>query len=536
MDPHSGYYAQLKTSGQACQHRGPDATREELLWKNQVHFTFHRLAIVDRRSCGMQPFHYNIDGYNGVSMCNGEIYNHVVLRDRYGFQLQSDSDSEIIMPLLQAVGPAQACRMMDGVFAFVALDLEKGRVTVGRDPFGVRSLYYSQDSAGNLAIASEMKSLTPIGGTISSFPPGTYKQFRHTSNPSGKEGGRWREIASERYYPYYYHSLPPSLCDRPTVVGNIRSLLENAVRKRLMGDRPLGCLLSGGLDSSIIAALLTQQLRQAGNSEPLQTFSIGFEASPDLIHARLVADHIGSRHHEYVVTEDMLFDAIPHTIQQIESYDITTVRAATPMYELCRYIKRETEATVIFSGEGSDEASGSYLYFHNAPDEQQFQRECERLLRDMHMFDVLRCDKSSAGAGLEVRVPFLDQDFLHYYMSIPPVMKQPAPNPYGVSMEKPLLREAFSDLLPIEVVWRAKDGMSDGISSVQRPWYEVINSRISMRRAGSQPREADYFRQLFCEYYPGRETILPYYWLPRWSGATLEPSGRCVEKKNISKI
>jgi len=321
------------------------------------------------------------------------------------------------------------------------------------------------------------------------------------------------------------------------IMDNIYTSLRNAVAKRLMSDKPIGCLLSGGFDSSIVAALLSEHF--TGDNK-LKTFSIGLEGSPDLKYARMVADFIHSDHHEVVVSEEEMLGAIEEDIIQIESYDTTTVRASTPMYLLSKYIKQNTDVTVIYSGEGSDEASGSYLYFHNAPDALTFKAETVRLMQDLSYFDVLRCDKSIAGAGLEVRVPFLDKDFLEMYMNVAPEKKMP--KTYG--MEKYLLRKAFEkyNLLPKEVLWRIKEGMSDGVSSQTRGWYQIIqehteslytDEEFTTRSASYQfnpPmfKEALWFRDLFSKHYKGRDHTIPYYWLPKWSGNLVEPSARAL--------
>jgi asparagine synthase (glutamine-hydrolysing) len=262
------------------------------------------------------------------------------------------------------------------------------------------------------------------------------------------------------------------------------------------------------------------------------------KGSVDLIAARRVADYLGTDHTEVILTETEMFTAIPDTVYQIESYDTTTVRASTPMFLLCKWIKQHTDITVIFSGEGSDEASGSYQYFHGAPNPAAFQGEIERLMADLSYFDVLRCDKCSAGAGLEVRVPFLDRDFLQYYCQINPALKIPGRGVGRQRMEKRLLRLACQDLLPDDIAWRSKEGMSDGVSTMEKPWYSVIQDRVSQLHPTSdstdeatgfnppQFPEAAYYRSIFNQHYQGRDTTIPYYWLPRWSGNTKDPSAR----------
>lgn len=500
------------------QHRGPDMTRYEYLFEKTGLMGFHRLSINDQTEKGMQPFKVK----SSVSICNGEIYNHEDLKKRYECSVQSNSDCEIIIPLINKIGIMKACKELDGVFAFVVVQ-ENGDVIVARDPFGVRSLYTGINHSGDLCVASEMKSIPP-DFHVKPFPPGTYSVYR-------KMNDKYSESVCERYFGYHYVNTVAD--KRETTVQNIRYLLESAVEKRLMSDRSIGCLLSGGLDSSIIASVLCRMYQTS--ERRLKTFSVGLKGSVDLQYAQKVAKYLGTDHTEVVLTEDEMVDAIKSTIYQIESYDTTTVRASTPMLLLCKYIKQNSDVTVIFSGEGSDEASGSYLYFHNAPDEDSFKLETERLLSELHRFDCLRCDKSTAGAGLEVRVPFLDKTFLKYYMSINPTWKQP-----NGQIEKRLLREAFMDILPKEVAWRVKEGMSDGVSSMNRPWFEIIQERVKSRFSKKEydefqedanppmTNEALYYRKIFEEYFPGRSTTIPHYWLPKWSGDTVEPSARTL--------
>ena len=311
--------------------------------------------------------------------------------------------------------------------------------------------------------------------------------------------------------------------------------MDKSITKRLLSDRPIGCLLSGGLDSSLITALVVKKFKK-----PIKTFSVGLEGAVDLEYARKVADFLGTEHHELIISVEDMFNAIPEIVKEIETYDITTIRASTPMYLLSKYIKETTDITVLFSGEGSDEASGSYLYFHNAPSEDKFQEEILRLMKDLSYFDVLRCDKSTAGTGLEVRVPFLDKEFLDFYLGIAPKFKIPKNYP----IEKYLLRKAYddSDLLPPEVLWRTKEGMSDGVSSQKKAWYEIIQDKIDVLITDSefrenkdkythnppQIKEAYYYRKIFEETFNNRSSILPYYWLPKWSGHIIDPSARVL--------
>ena len=301
-----------------------------------------------------------------------------------------------------------------------------------------------------------------------------------------------------------------------------------------MSERPVGCLLSGGLDSSLITALVAKHFKK----EDLCTFSIGFEGSEDLKYAKIVADHLNTRHFEYIVTEQMMIQSIEDVIRDIETYDITTIRASTPMYLLSKYIKNNTDITVLFSGEGSDEASGSYMYFHNAPDSNSFNKETVRLLKDLQYFDVLRSDKSTASNGLEVRVPFLDKEFLQYYMQIDPDLKIP-----NGKIEKYLLRKAFDNgLLPDEILWRSKEAFSDGVSSKKKSWFEILQCHInniitdeefeeSASKYKHNPpklKEALYYRRIFDKHFSNRDSIIPYYWLPKWNGEINDPSARIL--------
>jgi asparagine synthase (glutamine-hydrolysing) len=299
-----------------------------------------------------------------------------------------------------------------------------------------------------------------------------------------------------------------------------------------MTDRPFGCLLSGGLDSSLIVSILSKLL--AKNNKRLDTFSIGMAGSTDIEYARMVAKHCNTIHHEVIVTKEQMLSTIPKVIEQIESYDTTSVRASTPMYILCKYIKENTDIKVIFSGEGSDEVLGGYLYFHKAPDSKSFKEENIRLLTDINFFDCLRADKCISVHGLEGRFPFLDVDFINYCMSIDSKLKMPTME----RMEKYLLREAFSvgDYLPREVLWRVKEAFSDGVSKQDNSWYKIIQDHIendqdidtSKIYEHCQPilKESFYYRKIFDELYKGREKLVPYYWLPKWNSNETDPSAR----------
>lgn len=508
--------------GIKSQHRGPDNTSASLIQSN-IYMMFHRLKINDMSNLGNQPLYYD---ENLLLICNGEIYNWKELACKYNLQTKSRSDCEIILHLYKMLGMADTIKLLDGVFAFVLVDKTANKVFAGRDPIGVRSMYigYTSESIG---IASECSNLCNLYDKVDMFRPGTYIEL---TGPVWNSG----DIIYNRYYSYIYPEITE--VDESDILTNIRTLLTKSVEKRLLSERPIGCLLSGGFDSSVITALVAKYYKESGTK--LKTYSIGLEGAEDLKYARIVADYIGTDHHEYVVTKDEMLYAIDEVIKNIESYDITTVRASIPMYLLSKYIKENTDTTIIFSGEGSDEASGSYIYFHNAPNEIEFQKEIIRLLKDLQYFDVLRCDKTTASNGLEVRVPFLDKDFLKYYVGLH--AKYKLPNNY--SMEKFLLRKAFKDILPSEVTWRIKEGMSDGVSSHSDSWFQIIQDHVDKfihtdqfhdmcskyEHNTPKSKEALYYRIIFDKYFNGQDTIIPYYWLPKWSGNISEPSARIL--------
>lgn len=306
-----------------------------------------------------------------------------------------------------------------------------------------------------------------------------------------------------------------------------------------MAERRIGCLLSGGLDSSLVTALTVKIARELDLDYTIQTFAIGMEGSTDLAAARKVANYLGTEHHEVVFTPEQGIEALDTVIYHLESYDITTIRASVGMYLISQYIKEKTDSTVILSGEGSDEVCQGYIYFHQAPNPEAADAESRRLCQDLYFFDVLRGDRTTAACGLEIRVPFLDHWFTHYYLSLPNEVKVPQDG-----VEKHLLRSAFSGtgLLPDEILWRPKEAFSDGVSSVKQSWFQVLQAHIDtqisdsdVEEAGTQfshnpPRtkEALYYRQVFEKHYPGMGGWIPYYWMPRWTN-TVDPSARTLK-------
>ena len=488
----------MREQGKKCNHRGPDSTMEykQKMYNQNIFFMFHRLAINGLDKLSNQPF--NID--NVILMCNGEIYNFDKLAKDYNIKLETNSDCEIILHLYKLLGLHKTISLLDGVFSFVLYDTILQKIYIGHDPIGIRSLYMSTDDG--LYVSSELKCLVNFQKHVDMVKPGVY----HTYDIETKN----HSVTS-----YFQLDSKPIFVNDETCIKLIQTNLKESVKKRLLSDQPIGCLLSGGLDSSIITSLMCKFNRPSS----VKTFSIGFQGSPDLISAKKVADYLKTNHTEIIVTEEDMLSAIEPTIKQIESYDTTTVRASTPMYLLSKYIQENTDIKVILSGEGADELSGSYLYFHNAPTPHQFQIECERLINDVQHFDVLRCDKTTAGNSLEVRVPFFDKVFAVDYMNIEPSLKV-----VRDGYEKYLLRKSFENDLPNDIVWRRKDGFSDGVSLVNKPWYQIIQDYT---QKNYQCSEKEYYQKIFSKYYKNYEYICPYEWLPKWSKES-NPSGRLL--------
>jgi asparagine synthase (glutamine-hydrolysing) len=500
---HYTKYEYLKENGNQCKHRGPDKSCELFINDsiNEYFFLFHRLSINGLSKKGDQPFYKE----NIVLMCNGEIYNCKKLIDEYNLNKellnQDRSDCEVIIDLYLKVGIEECIKKLDGVFSFILYDKTNDNIIIGHDPIGVRSLYWSY-SKDELYVSSELKSLNNLETKVEMFPNGSYSIINLTN----------KSCNTTRYYDIKY---PIKYFDERSIMENIKQKLNDSVKKRIMCQRGgISCLLSGGLDSSIITALMVENIGK------IDTYSIGFKNSLDVLNSEIVAKHLKTNHTCLIVTEQEMLSAIEETIIQIESYDVTTIRASVPMFLLSKYISKNSESKVILSGEGADETSGSYLYFHNAPNSEEFKKECERLIQDNIYFDILRADKTTAGAGLELRVPFYDKEFVNYYMSIDPKLKMPR-NKY----EKYLLRKTFEDLLPKEIVWRRKDGFSDGVSTLEKPWYKTINE-YTLKKFNLT--EKQYYDNIFDKHYRKHRNTIPYRWMPKWCEETENPSGRLI--------
>ena len=506
--------------------RGPESSSFIKLNQKNIWLGFHRLAINGLNNESNQPF-----CISGVYLiCNGEIYNYrelynILKINDFSFCPRSTSDCEVIIHIYLKYGIYYLLDILDGVFGFVLYDTNINVMYVARDPYGVRPLYisrlnYLSGNIKNVIIASELKQLSKFEGVITHVPPGSFITLLLDHETDSIEN-----IISEKYSSVGFSKKLPS----SNIYEFIYNSLYHAVRKRVIGttQRPIACLLSGGLDSSTITALVNSFLPKG----VLETYSIGLPGSTDLIYARKVADYLGTKHTEVLLTEDSFFESIPEVIKVIESYDTTTVRASVGNYLVAKYIRDNSVAKVIFNGDGSDEVTGGYKYFNFVTDPLEFDKECRRLLGDIYLFDVLRSDKSISSNGLEPRTPFLDRSFVQNYLSIPPEMRCHSLNKKG---EKYLLRESIENmnpgLLPSDVLWRTKEAFSDGVSGTERSWYQIIHEKLSNSDNSKIPKielEKVYYHDIFQKEYPGREGILPYYWMPRYI-KTDDPSARTI--------
>lgn len=537
---------QLEESFELLKPRGPDNQKiiykENILFKynsiskfKNFFFGFSRLSINGLKNDSNQPLIYKTDTENVMLICNGEIYNYTSLAQKFDLKLNTHSDCEVILKLYLKVGIETTIQLLDGVFAFVLFDFNKQILYSARDPIGIRPLFMMTINTPNeqipeILFSSELKPLIKLNKLyketqtqIKQFPPNSFissENFVFLSN-----------ITPLKYESPLFTSISPEI---------IREYLCKSVNKRIRKnncERPIGLFISGGLDSSLIAAL-AQKYKLLKEQQRLHSFSIGIRPnngevnSPDLNYAVVVSNHINSIHHELIVTEDEAFNAIPDVIKAIESYDTTTVRASVPMYLLSKYISEKTDVKVMLSGEGSDEILGGYLYFHLTENPQDFQLETEKLVEELHFFDVLRADRCTAAHGLELRVPFLDVAFVKKMLSVQPNLKMPC---FGSKIEKHILRQAFhSDtypLIPKEVLWRKKDAFSDAVGY---NWVEFIKKKVETLVSDDElnffrnktysnkqlTKEDYYYRTLFDQYYPDQTNIIPRYWMPKWTSET----------------
>ena len=499
--------------------RGPEDSRVEDAGEGVL--AFHRLAIMDLSSDGMQPF--SLDG--DMVVCNGEIYGfretRKKLEDR-GYSFVTDSDCEILLPLYREYGTGMF-RMLDSEFALILYDSRKNSFLAARDPIGIRPLYYGYASDGTIVFASEAKNLTNLCEKILPFPPGYY--YENGEFICYRDMTDIRECSSD---------------DLETVCSEIRRKLIKGVQKRLVSDAKVGFLLSGGLDSSLVCAIAARE-----SEEPIRTFAIGMVSDAiDLKYAKQVADFIGSEHTEVIITKEDVLSNLDPLIRLLGTYDITTIRASMGMYLVCKYIHEHTDIRVILTGEISDELFG-YKYTDFAPDAEAFQEEAEKRIREIHMYDVLRADRCISVNSLEARVPFGDLAFVDYVMHVDPEMKM---NRYGKG--KYLLRHAFEKdmLLPESILWREKAAFSvavghslvDDLKAYAEERYSDAEFERERKKYGfAQPftKESLLYREIFEKYYPGQAGMIAGFWMPNkaWKGCDVnDPSARVLSNYGAS--
>ena len=509
----------LREGFDKTRHRGPDMTRQAQTG-SRCTLLFHRLAIMGLDESGMQPFFSEGDAV----VCNGELYGFREEKKAFpDFPFQSGSDCELLLPMYHRYG-LDMFRRLDAEFALVLYDHGTDSLIAARDPIGIRPLFYAYDGAGGILFASEAKALTGLAAEVHPFPPGHY-------------------YADGRFVRYADLTTVSEYCedDLETVCAGIRQRLIAGVEKRLDADAPLGFLLSGGLDSSLVCAIAQRAL-----PGPIRTFAIGMRADAiDLRYARQVADYLGTEHTEVILTPEEVFAALPEVVRTLESYDITTIRASIGMYLVCKAIHETTDVRVLLTGEISDELFG-YKYTDFAPSAEAFQQEAKKRVDELYMYDVLRADRCISAHSLEARVPFGDLEFVRYVMAIDPEKKR---NVYHKG--KYLLRRAFAgDYLPHDILYREKAAFSDAVGHSMvdhlKAYAETLYSdadyaRLREQYRFAQPftRESLLYRQLFERYYPGQARLVKDFWMPNrdWEGCDVDdPSARVLKNYGASGV
>ncbi|MFK7827692.1 MAG: asparagine synthase B [Oligoflexales bacterium] len=516
-----GFKSQIPEHFELLKHRGPDHTGVVDFEAGML--CFHRLSIMDLTYHGNQPL-FSVDDMLAL-VCNGEIYNYEMLKQETPYEYKSHSDCEIILPIYQKYGIETCLERIDGEFAFVLFDKIKGCFIAARDPIGIRPLFYGYNAAGEMLFASEMKALHGLCQDIKAFPPGHYY-----------DGESIKEYCDLTKVETYLAK------DEESVLEGIKHHLTKAVEKRLHADAPVGFLLSGGLDSSLVCSIA-----QRASKEPIRTFAIGMETDAiDLKYAKIVADFLGTDHTEVIITNEDVFHALEKTIWHLETWDITTVRASLGMFLLCKYIHENTDIKVLHTGEVSDELFG-YKYTDFAPNAAEFQKESEKRIKELYMYDVLRADRCISAHSLEARVPFSDRDFVGFVMHIDPEMKM---NTY--QMGKYLLRKSFEkgDYLPDSILFRDKAAFSDAVghslvdelkSLAENKYTEqdLKEAELKYQHGTPHSKESLLYRDIFSSFYEGREGLVSGFWLPNqeWENCSvLDPSARFLPNYGKSGV
>ena len=519
--------------------RGPE-DEKALLYNNNLLLGFHRLAINGIDSKSSQPLYHK----NLIMIGNGEIFNYKELCDKFDIKLKTNSDMEVIIHLYDKIG-LNLLNYIVGEFSFILFDNKISKLFIIRDIFGIRPLYYCKADnkfvfSSTLSSINNIDLFNPIH--IKQFPPRSIMTLTMDSN---------NVFTFDKLYTYY--DLPThnvtTIDSYNSVYNNIVETFEKAVNVRVIStDRPLGSLLSGGLDSSLVSAVANKYYMTNFN-KPIHTFSIGLPGSEDLKFAKIVSEHIGSIHHEIIVTEDEFFNAIPNVIYDIESYDTTTVRASVGNWLVAKWIKENTDVKVVLNGDGSDELLGGYLYFKKAPSYQDFKLETRKLLSNIHKFDVLRSDRSISSHGIETRTPFLDINFVDAIHDLHESYRR-----HDSNIEKYILRKSFHELrpniLPESVLWRKKEAFSDGVSSLNKSWYQIIQENIQILIENNSSLKNDiyacvppshmnvdtlekkYYFYIFNTFFPKCGHLIDYYWMPNFIENASDSSARTLDVYN----
>jgi asparagine synthase (glutamine-hydrolysing) len=559
----------LHESFVATKHRGPNDSQFLVYYRyddasspttptSMIAIGFHRLSINGLDPRANQPF----TTHDCLLACNGEIWNHPKMEGTSQTTTHSGSDCECLSGYYRYCQKTRSrynheipfeslCEDIDGVFGLVLYDKISGQLMVGRDRLGIRSLYYAITNEGNLIVASELKSVVSLtekdGAPVQAFLPGHWAEFDPRETVLVQTPFWTPNVAIEMGKDYQVQqALMAPLSDTHSAYeqfcAQIHDTLVNAVRKRFMSDRSLGCVLSGGLDSTVITAIACKLVREVDpDAPPLRTYTIGMAGATDFEWARKAAKHLGTEHHEFVLSEQEFLDAIPEVIAQIESYDVTTVRASTGNWLVAKKIAEMNKDTVLLCGDVADELLGGYRGFGLTNDAKAFQQELVQMITDIHRFDVLRCEKSFAGHGLEGRVPFGDRDLLDLVLRSPPEWLMWGE--FNGRIEKEVVRHAFKDYLPKDVLWRRKEAFSDGVSSTQKSWYEIIQETLSKQHQPVIEREhvcpydveSSYYRQVFeARYGQTHAEVIPRFWKQPFT-TVVDPSARCLSNYESSK-
>lgn len=534
-------YGQMYEAFMKSKHRGPDRSNFLELTDYGVCLGFHRLAIMDRSVRGDQPFTYEDENKQLYVLCNGEIYNFKELCAEYNLKLHSGSDCEVILHLYQLIGLDAMVKALLGEFSFCICEVDKAtkevKLFVGRDQAGTRMLYITGND-DEVVITSELKSSPFLdkGYEVSQFRPRHYLEISNLDD-------KLFDLNSSKFTKWLdFRKITTSIYDIEEAKKLIRETVVKTVKSMTMGERKLCCLLSGGLDSSLVASILAEYCKEHGNT--LYTFSIGMETSTDRPYAEMVAKHIGSIHQHIEVTEEECLKTLSKIPKIIESIDITSNRASCLQYMIVDWISSNTDFKIVFCGDGSDEQNFSYAYFHYSPDAITSQNESIRLIEDVHMFDGLRAGMCATACGLEIRFPFLSKDLLNLIFSIDPELKIPKNG-----MEKYLLRASFESTtyLPREVLFRSKEAFSDSCADLSRSWFEIIRDHmntmytdkeleIAKQKYTHMPivsKESLHYRLMFENEFgisENTQRVTPYYWLPKWTEDPniTEPSARVL--------